>query len=1111
MATEPSRLLGQGPGNNAGDDDSDVDAEHEEDVDMIQPAPLAGQDLSNVEEQGMDIDAGGEDEDAEGEEVDDEDAGEPVGAVKIQAGHELDVGENDEDAEIDSSSEDAKSSGSEADPESESESDAGNDWEGQSDTAEEADAEILDPNRCVFCGQDEEHDPSEEFEEYLSCAVCGDNSHRQCARDANSLKTDDDAENWRCPTCMENGLQADEEETPKAAPRRRSSAPKLTRDLLPTSRGTTKPDSHSVFNTLIHPDDPMDGSRALRKRKADSEEQALPLRSTRKRRRSSQTQTASEGGDDDEGSSVAAAAVNSQRAMTTDGETRDSEEEGSQAVRTSRRTRPRRSTSQKVDRPGALIMKSTKNSLVIAFTNLDTTKLRDVLSSTLKQKKRRARDRARRAERAAAAAVEEPEVSHYPALHNNFHQFFGFPDRDADDTKSKPYGGILSEAEADTSKTFPQAADRKRFEEARLKAEDDWKKKTATGSGHDHSRTPKVSGPPSKIKCINFGGYEIDTWHAAPYPEEYSRNKVLYICEFCLKYMNSDYVAWRHKLKCPAKHPPGDEIYRDGRFSFFEVDGRKNPVYCQNLCLLAKLFLGSKTLYYDVEPFLFYVMAETDEYGCHFVGYFSKEKRPSSLNNVSCILVLPIHQRKGFGHMLIEFSYLLTRVEKKTGSPEKPLSDMGLVSYRSYWRLILCYNLINQKGPISITQLSEQTGMTPDDIVSALEGLRALVRDPVTKQYALRLDYDYFKFYIEKFEAKKYPQIKPDCLVWTPYVMGRNNLAHYDEGPPLHTVAQRDGDGEEKVAPEEGVQQEIAKESSSQPPQTNGHPPEEKEDAEEVPTKQEDEGEPSTQVTAPEPPGPQAQHRPTTPLRRRSSAATAATAATSNAAEPTATSNKSDPSTPKTNGFHHASQSQPAPSVTASTPAPAPNATTSAIPPTRFEVFPPIPGAAARKRGRPFSSSSATARRTGTPARTSTRSSAAQPETPLAGHGTRSSGRPAPPTTVRRTRSKLGEMELLNGLGEEANTRGKNESDDDESEDDEEDDDDMEDAASSAALSRGRRGSGRGKGKGVGKGIGKGKGKGKGKSIVEVVDELDEDAEGEDVDVDAVGEDDPDA
>jgi len=79
-------------------------------------------------------------------------------------------------------------------------------------------------------------------------------------------------------------------------------------------------------------------------------------------------------------------------------------------------------------------------------------------------------------------------------------------------------------------------------------------------------------------------------------------------------------------MKCPQKHPPGDEIYRDHTISIFEVDGRKNPGYCQNLCLLAKLFLGSKTLYYDVEPFLFYVMTEYDDTGCHFVGYFSKVK-----------------------------------------------------------------------------------------------------------------------------------------------------------------------------------------------------------------------------------------------------------------------------------------------------------------------------------------------------------------------------------------------------------------------------------------------------------------------------------------------------
>ena len=48
-------------------------------------------------------------------------------------------------------------------------------------------------------------------------------------------------------------------------------------------------------------------------------------------------------------------------------------------------------------------------------------------------------------------------------------------------------------------------------------------------------------------------------------------------------------------------------VFQDD-LSVFEVDGNVNKIYCQNLCLLVKLFLDHKTLYYDVEPFLFYVL-----------------------------------------------------------------------------------------------------------------------------------------------------------------------------------------------------------------------------------------------------------------------------------------------------------------------------------------------------------------------------------------------------------------------------------------------------------------------------------------------------------------------
>lgn len=61
--------------------------------------------------------------------------------------------------------------------------------------------------------------------------------------------------------------------------------------------------------------------------------------------------------------------------------------------------------------------------------------------------------------------------------------------------------------------------------------------------------------------------------------------------------------------------------------SYLQVDGKKNKVYGQNLCYLAKLFLDHKTLYYDVDLFLFYILCECDDRGCHMVGYFSKVLR----------------------------------------------------------------------------------------------------------------------------------------------------------------------------------------------------------------------------------------------------------------------------------------------------------------------------------------------------------------------------------------------------------------------------------------------------------------------------------------------------
>lgn len=582
---------------------------------------------------------------------------------------------------------------------------------------------------------------------------------------------------------MQNKLEPDPVQD--TAGRRRVGAHNLARDLLPASTSSSAPGSHSIFNSLIIDDDPMDGSRSLRKRKTSSSadmEEHMPV--LRKRQR--QTPSRSDRG------GIAMINELSGRDRSTGGANGPTGVAVSEAV-CSARTRSRRT--RKADKELCRVIHKQLGKLIVAF-HLDPAKILKILDSS----RSRPKNRRRKPPKPPPTVPEEAPTHFAPTTQASyFSPFYPFNDRENEELKSKPYGGILSETDADTTRTLPTQADRDKFELARRKAEDAWQKKskeTEVPGETSHRASQKVSGPPSKIKWINFGGFEIETWYAAPYPEEYSRNRVLYICEFCLKYMNSDFVAWRHKLKCPAKHPPGDEIYREASISIFEVDGRKNPVYCQNLCLLAKLFLGSKTLYYDVEPFLFYVMTEFDDLGCHFVGYFSKEKRPSSSNNVSCILTLPIHQRKGYGNLLIDFSYLLTRVEGKTGSPEKPLSDMGLVSYRNYWRLVLSYQLRNRKTPVSIAELSESTGMTADDIVSGLEGLRALVRDPVTKTYALRLNYQYFEECVQNWERKGYVTLNPDALVWTPYIMGRNNYSHYDRAQ-LHTVTPRDGPDDE--------------------------------------------------------------------------------------------------------------------------------------------------------------------------------------------------------------------------------------------------------------------------------------------------------------------------
>ncbi|KAG6817155.1 hypothetical protein H0H87_012116 [Tephrocybe sp. NHM501043] len=190
-------------------------------------------------------------------------------------------------------------------------------------------------------------------------------------------------------------------------------------------------------------------------------------------------------------------------------------------------------------------------------------------------------------------------VSHpLPRIHLRLSQKGKERDCEEEDPGKGLFDNILTEEERETSKTSITLADKIRFDQSRAIAEaqnvppppppvsqasDALDFPSTPGPSSRplrssvfhasiapsstpllHSASPAPSSatpapvsnepPLLRIRSIRFGQYEIKTWYDAPFPEE------------------------SKQLKCKSRHPPGDEIYRDGAVSVFEVDGRKNKV-----------------------------------------------------------------------------------------------------------------------------------------------------------------------------------------------------------------------------------------------------------------------------------------------------------------------------------------------------------------------------------------------------------------------------------------------------------------------------------------------------------------------------------------------------
>lgn len=163
------------------------------------------------------------------------------------------------------------------------------------------------------------------------------------------------------------------------------------------------------------------------------------------------------------------------------------------------------------------------------------------------------------------------------------------------------------------------------------------------------------------------------------------------------------------------------------------------------------------------------------------MGHFSKEYGTD--NNLACIMVLPPFQRRGYGKLLIQLSYALSRRESRTGTPEKPLSDLGKVSYRSYWWWILIRVLdeSNIDRNISVVELSEMSGIHCDDIISTFQAVQMVKYCKLNRDNMIRCSKSIVNC------CKNLPMFKPPKII-----LNERNLRWNSESVYLPNLIKRE-------------------------------------------------------------------------------------------------------------------------------------------------------------------------------------------------------------------------------------------------------------------------------------------------------------------------------
>jgi len=68
----------------------------------------------------------------------------------------------------------------------------------------------------------------------------------------------------------------------------------------------------------------------------------------------------------------------------------------------------------------------------------------------------------------------------------------------------------------------------------------------------------------------------------------------------------------------------------------------------------------------------------------------------------------------------------VAQIEGKVGTPERPLSDLGAVSYRSYWTRVLLETLRQHRSALTIREMSRLTSIRQEDVIQTLQSMNML-------------------------------------------------------------------------------------------------------------------------------------------------------------------------------------------------------------------------------------------------------------------------------------------------------------------------------------------------------------------------------------------------